>query len=361
MSTELLNPGPPAASPNWPDFAELALRVRAENLLARRPGYYAVKITTTVGALVALAAAAVVVGDQWANLAVAAGLAVVLAQLGFLGHDAGHRQICTRRRGNDVIGLLLADLMTGFSYRWWLTKHNRHHAFTNRRDQDPDIAPGALIFAPEQVAGRGRFGRWFARFQAFALVPLLSLEAFHLHVASIRYLIHRRVGVEAGLLAVHVAAFFVAPFFILSPARAVAFIAVMQVGLGLYLGATFITNHVGMPTLAVDEKLGFLSRQVATSRNLAGSPLVGFVFGGLDAQIEHHLFPSMPRPNLRRARRLVRPYCAEHHIAYAERPVHRAYLDVFRGLHLAGAGIAVPSAPRAVVAPASGGSISGGR
>ncbi|MGH9087202.1 MAG: fatty acid desaturase family protein [Acidimicrobiales bacterium] len=330
------------ASPSQQEFAALARQVRESGLLTRRPLYYAVKITATIGALVGLAFAAVVVGDQWANLALAVGIAFVLAQLGFIGHDAGHRQICTDRWGNDLIGLIHANLLTGFSYHWWLSKHNRHHAHTNRQGRDPDVAPGALVYAPEQVTPRGRFGRGFARVQAFAVVPLLLAEALHLHGVSVAYLARRRHPVEMLLLAVHGAVFFAGPFLILSPVRAVVFVAVLQMVLGLYLGGAFITNHVGMPTFAEDDDLGFLRRQVVTSRNLAPTPAVSFLFGGLDTQIEHHLFPTMPRPNLRRARQLVRPFCAEHQIAYAEPPVGRAYLDVLKHLHVAGAGRTVP-------------------
>jgi fatty acid desaturase len=181
--------------------------------------------------------------------------------------------------------------------------------------------------------------------QALTLVPLLLLEGLNLHIASVVAVAHRRVRsamVEVALLTVHAAVFFVAPFFILSPLRAALFIAVTQLLLGLYLGATFVINHVGMPVLD-DDELGFLRRQVLTSRNLSSPPLVGFFFGGLDSQIEHHLFPAMPRANLRRARELVRPFCAEHRIDYVEQQPHRAYGDVFRHLRLVGVRRAEPT------------------
>src|ERR1019366_450017 len=208
------------------------------------------------------------------------GLAFVLAQLGFIGHDAGHRQICTRRRDNDVVGLVVANLLTGFSFGWWLAKHNRHHAHTNRPDKDPDMAPGALVYTPEQVEALGSFGRLFASAQAILLVPLLFLEALNLHVASVMSLARRRdraALIEAGLLVVHVGVFFVAPFMLLSPLRAVAFVAVSQSLFGFYLGVSFLTNHVGMPTLALSDDLGFLRRQVLTSRNLSGPSFTGFL------------------------------------------------------------------------------------
>ena len=132
------------------------------------------------------------------------------------------------------------------------------------------------------------------------------------------------------------ALFFVAPFLILSPVRAVLFIAVTQAGYGFYLGVSFLTNHVGMPTPEDDADLGFLRRQVLTSRNLSGPRLTGFLFGGLDSQIEHHLFPTMPRANLRRARPVVREYCAEQRIPYREQSPWSAYREVQRHLRTVG-------------------------
>jgi fatty acid desaturase len=332
---------PDRAAANREDFAELSRTVRAQGLLTRRRGYYGVKIALTVGALCLLGLAAAVIGDSWWNVAVAVGVAFVLTQLGFIGHDAGHRQICVRRRHNDMIGLAVANLLTGFSFGWWLTKHNRHHAHTNRADKDPDMVPGALVYTPDQAAGRGPVGRRFASVQMAMLLPLLFLEALNLHVASAISLSRRRdraVLLEVGLLAVHVLVFFVAPFLVLSPARAVAFIVVTQALFGFYLGISFITNHVGMPTLAGTDELGFLRRQVLTSRNLSGPTLTGFLFGGLDTQIEHHLFPSMPRANLRRARTVVRPFCAERRIDYAEQSAWRAWREVLGHLRRAGTG-----------------------
>jgi fatty acid desaturase len=323
------------------DFAELSRTVRAEGLLGRRGGYFAVKIPATLAGLVAVVVAAVVVGDSWWSLVVAVGLAFVMAQLSFIGHDAGHRQVWRRRRGNDAIGLVLANLLNGFSFDWWLTKHGRHHAHTNRLGKDPDLVPGALVYTADQAARRGRLGRSFARIQPFALLPLLLLEALNLHVASVRSLAGRRdrgVWVEVALLLGHVAMFFVAPFFLLSPIRAVAFVAVTQALFGFYLGVSFLTNHVGMPTVEPDDELGFLRRQILTSRNLSGPSFVGFLFGGLDSQIEHHLFPTMARANLRRARVVVRRYCDERTIPYAEQSPWRAYRDVVRHLADAGAG-----------------------
>ena len=84
-----------------------------------------------------------------------------------------------------------------------------------------------------------------------------------------------------------------------------------QAVFGLYMGCSFAPNHKGMPIVAAHEKLDYLRSQVLTSRNVRGGWFADQLLGGLNYQIEHHLFPSMPRPNLRHARPLVRTFCAD--------------------------------------------------
>ena len=105
----------------------------------------------TVGALAGGWAVFVVVGNSWWTLAVAALLAVLFTQVGFLGHDAGHRQIFASRRSSYISGVLLGNLGIGLSFGWWVAKHNRHHAHPNTEGADPDIDGGALIFSASQL------------------------------------------------------------------------------------------------------------------------------------------------------------------------------------------------------------------
>ncbi|MDP8950858.1 MAG: fatty acid desaturase, partial [Actinomycetota bacterium] len=81
----------------------------------------------------------------------------------------------------------------------------------------------------------------------------------------------------------------------------------------------------------------FLRRQVLTSRNVTAHPLTDFWYGGLNYQIEHHLFPSMPRNKLREAQSIVKAFCREHAIAYHETSVLRSYREILQHLHEVGA------------------------
>ena len=328
------------------DFASLARRVRAAGLMTKRQGYYSVKIAATSAALLALGTVGVLLGSSWWTSLVALGVAFTLAQLSFIAHDAGHRQVSRNRRRNHAIGLILANLCAGFSFAWWLDKHNRHHAHTNQPGKDPDLEPGALAFTRDQVEARGGLPRWFARIQAITLVPLLFLEALNLHMASIIHLAQRRdrgVIIEAPLLTANAGLFFVGPFLVMGVWQAVVFVAVTQTAFGFYLGASFLTNHVGMPVQSAADDLDYLRRQILTSRNLRQRVVTGFMVGGLDAQIEHHLFPTMPRANLKRARKLVRSFCDDESISYTEASPWRAYADVFAHLWTTGAPLRIPT------------------
>ena len=327
------------AAPRGSDYAALSRQVRQAGLLARRPRYYAWKITLTAAALALGWAAFAVIGDSWWQLGDAVFLAAAVAQTGFLGHDAGHSQVFRTRRANAVLGVACGNFGTGVSYGWWAGKHSRHHANPNTEGADPDIAIGALAFsAASAQSGRGIL-RLVFRYQAYLVIPMLFLEAFSLHASSVRTVAGRACrnrAWEATMLAAHFAVYLGAVFFVLSPVKAVAFILVQQGLLGFYLGCSFAPNHKGMPILAASDKTDFLRRQVLTSRNVRGGWLTDFALGGLNYQIEHHLFPSMPRPNLRRAQALVAEFCASRDVPYAQTSLLGSYVQVLG--HLAAIG-----------------------
>jgi len=320
-------------------YSVLSRQVKQAGLLDRRLGHYAAQIALLLALMAAGVTALVVLGDSWWQLLVAGYFAVLSTQLGFLGHDAGHRQIFRSARGNYRLGVVLANLGVGFSYGWWVDKHNRHHAHPNDEDKDPDIGAGALIFTTRQARASGRIARVFYRYQAWTFFPLLMLEAVNLRVASMRYLLTRRdrtrIG-EGSLITLHVVAYLAAVFVLLPPGKALAFVAIHQALFGLYLGCSFAPNHKGMPALSTADNADYLRRQVLTSRNVRGHWLTDFALGGLNYQIEHHLFPSMPRCNLRRAQRLVKECCAGQHVPYVETGLISSYGQALRHLDTIG-------------------------
>jgi fatty acid desaturase len=166
-------------------------------------------------------------------------------------------------------------------------------------------------------------------------------------VASIRSLLSRRPTasglLEAGLLLTHAACYLAPLLLVLPPGKAIAFVAVQQGLFGLYLGCAFAPNHKGMPMLSDEEAADYLRRQVLTSRNVRGGPVTDWVLGGLNYQIEHHLFPSMPRANLSRAQPLVRAFCADRGIPYRQCGAFDSYSQAIRHLNTVGSVAGVPA------------------
>lgn len=303
------------------DFRALAVQVRESGLLERRPGYYIPKVALTVVAFGVGWAGLLLLGDSWAALGVAAFLGLMFTQLGFLGHDAGHQQICRSRRANRLLGLMVGNVLIGLSFGWWVTKHDAHHAHPNQVGRDPDIAASMAIFsdaATSRADDRSRppspFGRWL-------FFPGMLLRSTGLHLAGISRLYRRRdraAALEAVLICVHLAAYLTAVFWILSPLKALSFIVVQQAVFSLYLGCSFAPNHKGMPLIEGDSRMSFAYRQVVTARNVTAGWGKTFLLGGLNYQIEHHLFPTMPRPNLARAQSMVRGFCVDSGFGYCE-------------------------------------------
>jgi fatty acid desaturase len=320
------------------DFSELNRRITALGLMRRRPAYYALRLTL-VGLLVTAGwTAFVLVGSSWWTLAVAAVLAVAFAQLALVAHDLAHRQVFRTKGPSALAGRIAGNLGIGMSYGWWMDKHTRHHNNPNHDDLDPDVSPEVLIWATKSAIGRRGLAAFVTRHQAGLFFPLLTLLGIDLKLASVKAIRSgavKRPKLEAGLLVAHFAAYLGVLFLVLSPLQAVAFILVHQALFGVYLGMTFAPNHKGMPHPTGDED--FLRKQVLTSRNVRGGRFVDVALGGLNYQIEHHLFPGMPTPNLRRAQAVVRSYCAEIGVPYAQTGLIESYRQALRFLHEVGA------------------------
>ncbi len=336
-------PGPERGS----DFARLTRELKEAGLLDRRRGYYIARMVINVLLLAATGLVFVLVGDSWWQMLTAAFLAVVSTQFAFIGHDAGHRQIFRSHRHNDIVGHLHGGV-TGISYQWWVGKHTRHHANPNHEDHDPDIEIHAIAFSREQAGDKRGVYRWITKYQAFLFFPLLLAEAVVLRLSSLQAVWRREVSrpwLEGALQVVPLAGYLVAVFWVLSPLQAVAFIAVHQGLMGVYLGCSFAPNHKGMPIIAAGQRLDHLHKQVLTSRNVTGGKWVDALLGGLNHQIEHHLYPHMPRPNLRRAQPIVEDFCARHAIPYSKAGMRASYGEVLRHLHDAGAPLRHPATP----------------
>jgi fatty acid desaturase len=321
------------------EYSALLRTVRDAGLLRRRTGFYAMMFSLISVALGGAITGFVLLGHSWYQLLIAAALGVILTQYAFLAHEASHRQVFESGKANDLAGRTLANLFVGISYSWWMTKHSRHHANPNVIGKDTDIDRDFVSFTEADAARAKGIYAWATRRQGYLFFPALLLEGINLHVLGFKTVFGRKSvdqrWLEVAMLVPRIGIYVSLIFLFLPVGMAFAFLGV-QVGVfGLYMGASFAPNHKGMPILPHDSKVDFLRRQVLTSRNITGLGTTTFM-GGLNYQIEHHLFPNMPRPHLAKAREIAKEYCDNHNIVYTETSLIRSYRIVIAYLNRVG-------------------------
>lgn len=329
----------PARTPS--EFANLSRRMHELGLMRRRYGYYWTKLITIPIVLAASVVLFIWIGDTWWQMFIAAVFAVIFTQIAFLGHDAAHRQIFKSGKWNDWTSLIIANLGVGMSVGWWQSKHTKHHANPNRIGYDPDIEiPMLLPPAGNEARKRSKIAAWTLNHQGTFFFPVLFSEGVVLHVASFIKIFGpdrvKRRWLELALMMLRLGGFTALAFIVLSPGKAAVFLAIQLAAFGFYLGATFALNHMGMPIVPRDLKVDFLRRQVMTSRNIPGGRGIDFAMGGLNYQIEHHLFPSMPRPHLRKAAPIIAEFCREREIPYTVQNIGASFRSVVNYINVVG-------------------------
>ena len=314
--------------------------VRETGLLARAPWFYSLTGVAIALAFGGVVTGMILLGDNWLQLLMAGALGILFTQVAFLSHEAAHRQILTSGPANDHLARVLGNGIVGLSYSWGTSKHTRHHANPNRVGKDPDIDVDTISFLDVDASSARGLRRLITKRQGWLFFPLLTLEGINLHVLAFRHVFGRGPVkarmLELGLLLARFAIFVVPVFLILPLGMAFAFLGVQLAVFGVYMGASFAPNHKGMPVIAPGAKLDFFSKQVRTSRNVSGGWWATWLMGGLNYQVEHHLFPSMARPHLAKARGIVRDQCAHLNVPYTETTLWRSYGIVIAYLNRVG-------------------------
>ncbi|MGA9599351.1 MAG: fatty acid desaturase [Methylocystis sp.] len=316
-------------------------RLRA---LAQHKGYFNVPIVEQalrgleLGALPVVAFGLLTMG----GLAAACG-AVVLAlhylRTAFLGHDLAHSHWGSRAAAKPRFMLGATALLQGFGSTWWVEKHELHHAFPNACrvsdngvltpiDGDIDSAPWIVwdktlaeynSNAAQSVWGK-RLAAALRRFQLQLFFPFLSVARFNWSWQSIDTAFRRGKSAEGTLCAAHWF-FGLALAVLLTPGPAwtgaVWFLCAQLLG-GFLLALVFILNHTGMEVYDATQAGGFYDRQARATRNTPSSRFLDWMTGGLNSQIEHHMFPTMARSNLPKMRALTKAAMLECGYAYEE-------------------------------------------
>jgi fatty acid desaturase len=279
-------------------------------------------------------------------------------QTGWLAHDYLHHQVFKRRLYGDLAGLIIGNLSQGFSVQWWKSKHNSHHAVPNLLasvpgacDGDPDIDTMpylAWTLKMAEIAKESPMGRFLVKIQALTYFPLLlfarlawahqswvfvyggagqhSVTGANIDRQHIQYPV-----IEKTFLVLHyVGLCYIMSFMPLT--HAIMYFLVAQMSCGLFLAIVFGLGHNGMAVYPADSRPDFWKLQVTTTRNVKNNFFVEWFFGGLQYQVDHHLFPSLPRNNLGKAHALVESFCKEHNVQYHETNIWDGTVEVLSHL-----------------------------
>lgn len=322
-------------------YSEILGRVKKANLLTKNPNFYINRlIIITLLSLTAWAGVWVtnLFLPFWGAVAVTAGIALILgvlsAQYGFIAHEAAHKQVFHGKKTNEWAGRILANLFAGLSYGFWIRKHTRHHNKPNQINYDPDINIRVLSFTTESLENKKGPEKLLSKNQGWLFPILLFFTGFDLLLDSVVSITQKNSPVQyktfetVCMIIRQVTPFALFYLFTGNPVLAGIYWFVMMCSFGFFMGSAFAPNHKGRPLIPEGSKIGYFERQVFTSRNVKSNWFTDNFMGGLNFQIEHHLFPSMPRPNLRLTNKLVKEFCAEKGISFYETTWPQAFKEV---------------------------------
>jgi delta8-fatty-acid desaturase len=260
-------------------------------------------------------------------------------QIMFTAHDAGHRGITHNFVADTLIGMFVADFCCGLSIGWWKSSHNVHHLITNHPEHDPDIQNVPLFATGPAFLRTMRSsyydftfvwdaaGDFLCRYQKYSYYPVMGIARFNLYLLSWLHLLSPRsanLGSAAWTRPAEIA--FMLCYWCLFgygllwrsiptwPLR-VAFVLVSHI-ITMPLHVQITLSHWAMPTADLGDAESFPQRQLRTTMDVDCPAWLDFIHGGLQFQAVHHLFPRVPRHNLRRLQALVRDFCRDTGIEY---------------------------------------------
>jgi delta8-fatty-acid desaturase len=316
-------------------YKELDERLRADGLYECNYLAYAAEVGryTLLGGL-----AYYFLQKGWYNLS-AVFLGMMWHQLVFTVHDAGHMGITHNFHIDSCIGIFIADFLGGLSCCWWKRNHNVHHIVTNSAEHDPDIqhmpffAISHRFFSSlrstyyDRVMAYDAVANFMLKYQHFLYYPILCFGRFNLYVLSWQYIFlgqgpskgpawwHRYLEVAGQIFFWYWFGYCTVYKSIPDAWSRLTFILISHM-ITAPVHVQITLSHFAMSTADLGVAESFPQRMLRTTMDVDCPEWLDFFHGGLQFQAVHHLFPRMPRHNLRQAQKLVMRYCDEVKIPY---------------------------------------------
>lgn len=308
----------------YPDiFNELQEQVSNAGLLDCVPRRGIVEMLAIVASLLTL----FVTMEMWNPVLMGLFLTLIFTRSVFVSHDILHLQYFKNKKISMWLSYPFSTIVLCISPSWWIFKHNiNHHNWCNVPEKDEDILALGGAFTPDNK-GNNVFMRKYKYVifwgSIFFMYPAFILQSYN-------YVLKRKRYGELGLMMLHWLLIWGAIFYVLPFASAIIVFLVLYFALSPWLSLGFMTNHLGCEVfdLKESEKLSWMEFQMRTSRSLTSGLFVHWFYGGLDTQIEHHLFPNAPRFNLLKVQQLTRAFAKKHNIKYFETTPIEAYIQI---------------------------------
>nr|WAY16334.1 front-end fatty acid desaturase group A [Platynereis dumerilii] len=265
---------------------------------------------------------------------------IVQAQAGWTQHDFGHLSVFKSSTLNHLMHLFLMNQTKGASSDWWNHMHYQHHAKPNVMNKDPDVRLDAVFVVgkemPKVVAQQKNSFMPYNhqhKYFMFTLPPLLF--PLYFQVMLFRHVIIRKLWVDL----VWTLSFYVKFFFLYTPLLgffgAFKYYFVMRTIESVWFVWVTQSNHIPME-IQFDQAKPWFPLQLSATCDIYKSYFNDWFTGHLNFQVEHHLFPTMPRHNLFRITPLVKSMCEKHNIPYIVKPLSTAFIDIVRSLKTSG-------------------------
>jgi fatty acid desaturase len=241
---------------------------------------------------------------------------LLFVQFGYISHDLTHQQYFKKQKTNTFFSYIIGSLLFGMWYYWWLDKHNiKHHTYTNSDIHDNDIREADHIFIDEKWKHP-----FFEKYKAvlyWLFVPCMYVYLLYL---SFSFSLNHKKYLDIGISILSLVLLwtpFILYFWLFQAGIA---IMIMYVLVWTHLALAFMINHIGMEVIDGKrfKEYSWFDIQVRTSRNISGWYFIHFLFGGLNKQVEHHLFPRVSRNQMHKTAKIVKDFCHKRDIYYHE-------------------------------------------
>jgi fatty acid desaturase len=312
----------------YPDvFEELKKEVRDAGLLERVPLRGSIEMVAIIISL----GVAFATMKMWNPVLLGLFLTLIFTRAVFVSHDILHLQYFKDKKLSFKLSYLYSAIILSNSSSWWDYKHNvNHHTWCNVVEKDEDIRALDGAFTPNNK-GNSPFIKKYKHIifwgAMFFMYPAFIIQSYS-------FVIKRKLYGELFLMLLHWPIIWGTIFYTLPLTDALIVFVTLYLSLSAWLAFGFITNHLGCDVFDLEEgrELSWMEMQMRGSRSLRGGAFVHWFYGGLNTQIEHHLFPKAPRFNLLKVQELTRNFAKRHQIRYFETTPIEAYIQINQAL-----------------------------